>query len=311
MIDKNGGSGGEFPTVIGADATFKGELSFDKGVRVDGRIEGKIATKGQHRRLARRASSKADVQRRQRSWWKVPGQRATYPPTTASSCARAARLEGDIKATKLIVTEGATFNGHCKVGPNAGAGGTTPAATTGGTAPTNRVSGERASAGRASSQSALGRDYAPARATSSGVVAQPRRPSSPAGGPLPRTATARSTCPGRRDDGELPPLQPTRACIEDLKIKAYHAVVRLATAGQVEVARKGTVVAQVRVNELIVEGTVKGNVTALGRVVIGKKASIEGDIACRSLAVQPGARVSGFVRVDPEFTPAPAEIEDD
>ena len=27
---------------------------------------------------------------------------------------------GDIKAAKLIVTEGASFTGHCAVGPNAG-----------------------------------------------------------------------------------------------------------------------------------------------------------------------------------------------
>jgi len=46
MIDKAGGTQGDFTTVIGPDAVFKGELSFEKGVRVDGKIEGKIATKG-------------------------------------------------------------------------------------------------------------------------------------------------------------------------------------------------------------------------------------------------------------------------
>ena len=39
---------------------------------------------------------------------------------------QSARLTGDIKATKLIVTEGASFTGHCAVGPNAGSA---PAAT--------------------------------------------------------------------------------------------------------------------------------------------------------------------------------------
>jgi DNA-directed RNA polymerase subunit RPC12/RpoP len=104
-----------------------------------------------------------------------------------------------------------------------------------------------------------------------------------------------------------------RVIIEDLKIKAYHAVVRLATAGKVEVTRKAQVVAQMRVNELVVEGNVKGDVTALGRVVINKKGSIIGDVACRSLQVQPGAQLCGFVRVDPEFAPEPTEgvAEDD
>lgn len=102
-----------------------------------------------------------------------------------------------------------------------------------------------------------------------------------------------------------------RVIIEDLKIKAYHAVVRLATAGMVEITKKGSVVAQVRVNELHVEGSVKGDVTALGKVALGKKASIEGDVRCRSLTVQPGAKLRGFVRVDPDYRPEPAEIDDE
>ena len=36
----------EFPTVIGPDASFKGELSFEKGLRLMGKFEGKINTPG-------------------------------------------------------------------------------------------------------------------------------------------------------------------------------------------------------------------------------------------------------------------------
>ena len=36
----------EFPTVLGPDAKFKGELSFEKGMRVMGQFEGKITTPG-------------------------------------------------------------------------------------------------------------------------------------------------------------------------------------------------------------------------------------------------------------------------
>lgn len=96
-----------------------------------------------------------------------------------------------------------------------------------------------------------------------------------------------------------------RVIIEDLEIKTYHAVVRIATAGKVEVQKKGTLVADVRVNELTVEGNLKGNVTALERVAVGKKATIEGDVSCRSLSVEMGAKLDGFFRVDPKFAPAP------
>jgi DNA-directed RNA polymerase subunit RPC12/RpoP len=97
-----------------------------------------------------------------------------------------------------------------------------------------------------------------------------------------------------------------RVIIEDLKIKTYHAVVRLATAGRVEVARKGTVVAAVRVRDLEVDGQVKGNVTALGHVAVTKRGTILGDVSCKSLQVQPGARLEGRFVVDPDYRPEPA-----
>lgn len=102
-----------------------------------------------------------------------------------------------------------------------------------------------------------------------------------------------------------------RVIIEDVKIKAYHAVVRLATAGKVEVAKNASVVAQVRVNELVVRGQVKGDVVALGRVQVDRKGSIEGDVCCRSLAVQPGARLSGHYVVRPDYAPRPTPSETD
>lgn len=102
-----------------------------------------------------------------------------------------------------------------------------------------------------------------------------------------------------------------RVIIEDVTIKAYHAVVRLATAGKVQVAKRATVVAEVRVNDLVVEGSVKGNVTAIGAVRVGKKGSIIGNVACRRLAVEPGASLVGHVTVDPEFAPEPAPAEEE
>jgi len=104
-----------------------------------------------------------------------------------------------------------------------------------------------------------------------------------------------------------------RVIIEDVKIKSYHAVVRLATAGRVEVGKKAQVVAQLRVNELVVHGKVKGDVVALGLVSISKRASVVGDVSCRALAIESGAELSGFYRVDPSFVPktAPAAEDDD
>jgi cytoskeletal protein CcmA (bactofilin family) len=117
MIDKTGASPGEYTTVIGSDCTFKGELSFEKGVRVDGRVEGKITTKGQ---LAISSAGKlqADVQAGNVV---VEGEvKGNLNANERVELRKTARLKGDIRAAKLLVAEGASFVGQCAVGPDAG-----------------------------------------------------------------------------------------------------------------------------------------------------------------------------------------------
>ena len=105
----------DFATVIGPDAQFKGELTFQGGVRIDGQFDGSITTSGKVF-VSKSGQLKAEVK--------------------ASSCALEGKLEGnltaqdrvelratgqmhgDVKATKLLVVEGATFIGRCEVGPN-------------------------------------------------------------------------------------------------------------------------------------------------------------------------------------------------
>lgn len=102
-----------------------------------------------------------------------------------------------------------------------------------------------------------------------------------------------------------------RVVIEDLLIKAYHAVVRLATAGRVEIAKRAQVIAKVRVDELVVKGEVRGDIVALDRVEVTKHGRIEGDVSSRRLSVQPGACLTGFYRIDPGFVPESEEPTND
>ena len=116
MIDKRDTPEG-FTTVIGSDAVFKGELSFEKGVRVDGRIEGRISTKGQLA-VSQGGTVKADVEA---GAIHVEGQvEGNLVASDRIDLKASARLKGDIRATKLQVMEGAAFTGHCHVGPDAG-----------------------------------------------------------------------------------------------------------------------------------------------------------------------------------------------
>ena len=107
-------SNGQYETVIGSDAVFKGELKFEKSVRVHGRIEGQISTKGDLY-IAEGGRLKADVSAGN---VQIDGQVKGNLAATGKVLLKAsAQLEGDLRAARLEVAEGAVFVGNCTVGP--------------------------------------------------------------------------------------------------------------------------------------------------------------------------------------------------
>jgi len=106
----------DYPTVLGPDAVFKGELSFEKGLRLQGKFEGKINTGGRLH-VAREARMQADVES---AAIVVEGEvRGNLIANERIELKQTARYEGDLRATKLTVDEGAIFSGHVSVGPDA------------------------------------------------------------------------------------------------------------------------------------------------------------------------------------------------
>ncbi|HEY1922217.1 MAG TPA: polymer-forming cytoskeletal protein [Tepidisphaeraceae bacterium] len=113
----------DYPTIIGPDASFKGEMTFDKGMRIHGRFEGKITTPGRIH-IAKEAKLQADLDA---GSLLVEGE--VHGNLTAGErieLKNSARYEGDMRANKLIVEEGAIFNGHVSVGPEAVKAGSKP-----------------------------------------------------------------------------------------------------------------------------------------------------------------------------------------
>lgn len=107
---------GDFPTVLGPDASFKGELTFEKGLRLQGRFEGKINTGGKLH-VAKEAKMAADVEA---GTIVVEGEvRGNLVASDRIELKASARYEGDLTASKLVVEEGAIFAGHVSVGPEA------------------------------------------------------------------------------------------------------------------------------------------------------------------------------------------------
>lgn len=105
-----------FPTVLGPDATFKGELTFDKGMRLMGRFEGKIATPGKLQ-VSKEAKMAADVDAGAIT---VEGDvKGNLTASDRIELKATARYEGDLRTTKLVVEEGAIFTGNVSVGPEA------------------------------------------------------------------------------------------------------------------------------------------------------------------------------------------------
>jgi cytoskeletal protein CcmA (bactofilin family) len=114
----------EFPTTLGPDASFKGELSFEKGLRLQGRFEGKINTPGRLH-VAREAKMQADVDA---GAILIEGDvKGNLTANDRIELKQSARYEGDLSASKLVVDEGAVFSGHVSVGPEAVKGNGSPA----------------------------------------------------------------------------------------------------------------------------------------------------------------------------------------
>ena len=106
----------EYPTILGPDASFKGELSFEKGMRLHGRMEGKITTAGRLH-VAKEAKMQADVEA---GAIVVEGDiKGNLVASDRIELKQSTRYEGDLTASKLVVEEGAVFRGHVTVGPDA------------------------------------------------------------------------------------------------------------------------------------------------------------------------------------------------
>ena len=118
----------DFSTVIGPDAQFKGELTFQGGVRVDGQFEGTIQTPGKVF-VSKGGKLKAEVKAGHIA---LEGQvDGNLNAEDRIELRATAQLRGDVRASKLLVVEGATFVGRCELGPSAGVAAKSSAADAG------------------------------------------------------------------------------------------------------------------------------------------------------------------------------------
>ncbi len=114
MADQN------FGTVLGPDANFKGELSFDSNAQILGKFEGSITAKGKLH-VADGSNCKAaihasDVTVEGAVEGNVEaGKRLELTPTGS--------IKGDIVADTMAMADGAAIDGYCKIGVKGGGSG--------------------------------------------------------------------------------------------------------------------------------------------------------------------------------------------
>ena len=90
-----------------------------------------------------------------------------------------------------------------------------------------------------------------------------------------------------------------RLSMEDHVVSGMYHAKQLETCGSLAVGPKGDLRARLQVQTLQVEGQVHGDVRAEGKVSVGSKARLVGDIRAVRLEVSEGGRISGYVRIEP------------
>lgn len=106
--------------IIGASTTVEGTLRSSGNVNISGTVDGNVEVEGRTMVMpggvveGEVASTSAEIAGTVRGQVKVK-ERLVLKSS--------AIVEGDIRTGKLVVEDGATFNGQCQMGPTAGASG--------------------------------------------------------------------------------------------------------------------------------------------------------------------------------------------
>lgn len=89
--------------------------------------------------------------------------------------------------------------------------------------------------------------------------------------------------------------------VADQKITQYSATVSLEICGALTIEKKGALVVQKRIvaSDLTVKGSLKGNTLIYDTVRIAAGGQVCGDLKARTLTVEDGAALKGYVEIIP------------
>jgi cytoskeletal protein CcmA (bactofilin family) len=112
---RNGPEGDENFTFLGRGVDFKGVINFDGTVRIDGRLEGEVHTKGTLV-IGEHAIIKGMIT----AGTLICGGRvkATITATERVQLLKPAIVMGDVRTPSIVIEEGAHIHGMCDMGVN-------------------------------------------------------------------------------------------------------------------------------------------------------------------------------------------------
>ncbi len=103
----------EYPTILGADAKFKGDLTFDTAAKVIGCVEGSINGKGKLL-IANGSTCKANVKANEVA---IEGFiEGNVEATERVEIKAKGRISGDVVASRMTMGDGASIDGHVRIG---------------------------------------------------------------------------------------------------------------------------------------------------------------------------------------------------
>ncbi len=105
----------DYGTIIGADAKFKGDLTFESAAMLEGSFEGSIVAKGKMH-IGDGAVCKASIEAKEVA---VAGHvEGNVQATDRVDLRPKGRITGDIVASRMSMADGASIVGHCRIGVN-------------------------------------------------------------------------------------------------------------------------------------------------------------------------------------------------
>ena len=103
----------ELSTILGADAQLEGKLTVKQSMRVDGKVKGEL-TSSETITIGTTGSVEGDITAKDVIvGGKVTGRLTAGGKTVLES---SSALKGDLKTRRLVVEEGAIFNGNSDMG---------------------------------------------------------------------------------------------------------------------------------------------------------------------------------------------------